>query len=872
MTLTYILPLNSPDATLETAGGKGASLARLGQAGLPVPGGFHLTTTAYRQFVAENNLQGALLAALAGADPAQPATLEAAARAITELFTQAAMPPAIAAAIRTAYGTLARPSESNPPPSVAVRSSATAEDLPGLSFAGQQETYLNLRGAEAVLAAVQKCWASLWTARAIGYRLQHQVDQQAVSLAVVVQQLVPAEAAGVMFTANPITGRRGELVINAAWGLGEAIVGGLVTPDTLTLDKATGRVLTRDTADKQVMTVRTAAGTAEQPVPAPRRRAPVLDDRQAAELWRLGLQIEKHFGQPMDIEWTWAEGQFAIVQARPITALPVAPAEWKLPNPKGQYMRASIVDLLPDPLSPLFATWGMPAVRGGAMQAIGELVRSKPVLPGDYFTTINGYAYMGVKYAPRELWWMISQMIPAMLRMIGAGLAYWREKAQPRYAAAVARWQGLALEALPAGELWRGATDLLQAAMAYLGALMVSTMGASAGAELVFNQVYEKLVKKAGDPPASTFLMGYDSTPIRAEKSLYDLAQWCQARPALAACLQAAAGEQIAAQLHRSEPPAGLEAETWRAFGEQLQNHLRQYGHIIYTLDPAQPLPLDHPAPMLETMKMYLRGEGVNPHTRQRTAEEKRLASASAVLARLKGLRRWAFQKALAWGQALAEVRETALAGIGLGYPALRALLHELGRRLVEAGALAAPDDLFWLEQGEVEVSVAALDRHAPLASFAAQVAARRAAWQAAKRVSPPPMLPPSRKFMGLDVSAFVPESGEGQPAGRLKGVPTSAGLVTAPARVVRGSEDFGQMRPGEVLVASITTPAWTPLFAMAAAVVTDVGGPLSHGSIVAREYGIPAVMGTGVATQRIQTGQTVTVDGNAGTVTLGKD
>jgi rifampicin phosphotransferase len=151
-------------------------------------------------------------------------------------------------------------------------------------------------------------------------------------------------------------------------------------------------------------------------------------------------------------------------------------------------------------------------------------------------------------------------------------------------------------------------------------------------------------------------------------------------------------------------------------------------------------------------------------------------------------------------------------------------------------------------------------------------VATRRAAWQAAKRVSPPPTLPPAKKFMGLDVSGWVPETGEGQAGDRLKGVAASAGTVTAPARVVHGPEDFDQMQPGEVLVAAITTPAWTPLFAMASAVVTDVGGPLSHGSIVAREYGIPAVMGTGVATRRIHSGQVITVDGNAGMVSLGKN
>ena len=312
----YILALADARAILATVGGKGASLTRLAQAGLPVPDGLHVTTKAYTQFVAGNDLQPRLLAALAPVDVSQPTTLEAASRAIYDLFAAARMPKDIADAITHAYANLR---DSQLP--VAVRSSATAEDLPDFSFAGQQETFLNIQGAVAVQDAVKRCWASLWTPRAIGYRAQHHIDDSAVALAVVVQVLVLADAAGVLFTANPVDGRRDQAVINAAWGLGEAVVGGRVTPDTLIVDKATGYVIERDTADKTVMTVRVKNGTEERPTPGNLRRAPVLSDEQAAELTRLGTLIERLYKMPMDIEWTLAENRFAIVQARPITAL-----------------------------------------------------------------------------------------------------------------------------------------------------------------------------------------------------------------------------------------------------------------------------------------------------------------------------------------------------------------------------------------------------------------------------------------------------------------------------------------------------------------------------------------------------------------------
>lgn len=326
MTREYILALADSKATLANVGGKGASLARLSTAGLPVPDGFHVTTAAYQTFVAVNDLQPGILAALEQVDTSQPTTFETASRAIGDLFANAPMPHDIADAIAAAYLKLA-----GAHPTVAVRSSATAEDLPDLSFAGQQETYLNIEGIPAVQAAVKRCWASLWTPRAIGYRTQHKIDHSAVAPAVVVQMLVHADAAGILFTANPVNGARDQAVINAAWGLGEAIVGGAVTPDTIIVDKTTERVIEREIADKHVMTVRVDYGTEERRVPEHLRRATVLSDDQAIELARFGTQIEKLYGMPMDIEWTLTsppspllrgEGGFAIVQARPITALP----------------------------------------------------------------------------------------------------------------------------------------------------------------------------------------------------------------------------------------------------------------------------------------------------------------------------------------------------------------------------------------------------------------------------------------------------------------------------------------------------------------------------------------------------------------------
>lgn len=876
---TYIIPLSSPHADLMTVGGKGMSLAKMINAGLPVPDGFHITTEAYRTFVAANGLQPKILAALKDVDVSLPASLEVASATIRGFFAQSHTPADLSDAIVDAYQALG-----DEHAVVAVRSSATAEDLPEASFAGQQETYLNIHGIDEVLDAVKKCWASLWTARAIAYRIKNHIDQNIVALAVVLQEMVDAEAAGILFTANPINGRRDEMVINAAWGLGEAIVGGLVSPDTIVADKATGKIKTYEVAEKTVITVLTEKGTREDPLTDTRRSSKVLVEADVAKLVSIARRIESYYGRPQDIEWCLTspptpsrstpvgllEGEgrkFYIVQSRPVTALPEVPIEWKPPNPKGIYMRTSVVDLMPSPLSPLYITWAIPILTE-QMKPLGmRLGMGLPVLQEDFYIAINRYAYMNAAFPAKAWWWIITGMLPAYPRLLRRMVPFWRDELHPEYQAAVAKYQGQDLGKMSASELWREAQEILTAAMYYATGLLFATMGASAGSEGLLTRVYNKFAKQEGDPEGNSLLMGWDNIPVRSEKSLYDIAAWIREDEHLNAYILDTSSHDLGVNL---EKPDSVPVALFPEFASRLKAHLERFGHLIFQMDFAEPLPLDHPEILLETIKMYLRGQGVNPHERQKASETKRIQTAETMRNRLKGFKRWAFIKALNWGQSLAEVREDALAEIGLGYPILRAMLRELGNRFVTAGVIQHADDMYWLEKAEVEACVRTLGQGAEIENLSARVDERKAFHKKVGQETPPPMMPMKKKFMGIDTSVWLAESERNRTSNILKGVPTSAGKVTAPARVLRGPEDFEQMRPGEVLVAGTTTPAWTPLFAMASAVVTDIGGPLSHGSIVAREYGIPAVMGTGVATKRIQSGQVITVDGTKGEVVLG--
>ncbi|MGA3136734.1 MAG: PEP/pyruvate-binding domain-containing protein [Terracidiphilus sp.] len=864
--ISFTLPLDSPDAALERVGGKGASLARMVAAGLPVPPGFHVTTEAYCRFVKENHLRDGILAAVAPAQANEPATLERASEQIQSLFAQGTMPGEIAGAIRQRY------SELGADIAVAVRSSATAEDLPDASFAGQLETYLNVRGPDAVLDAVKRCWASLWTGRAIGYRQRQGIRPEDVSIAVVVQRLVSAEAAGVAFTANPVTGARDELMINAAWGLGEAIVSSQVTPDTIVVNKQTGAIASREIASKEVMTVRLETGTREEPVPAGRRRQAALEPAQVAELARLGAKIEQFYGQPMDIEWAMCDGRIFIVQARPITALPEprAALEWKVPQAGARYFRQSVAELLPEPLSPLFATLALPVWSEATQQIMVQtmdLQRDSIAL-----LTVHGYVY----YEMRLTAWQTARLLFTMIvrwrrlvRMLRTARTQWADGTRPRYAKVTAEWTARDLAATPSPELLAGAQQIVEAAASYYVSIQL-VLGLPNLSEALFTAAYNHLIKRKIDPPALTFLLGFDSTPIRAEKSLYDLAMWARGDDELAGYLARASGKEIAAAYEAQSAPIAA-GESWREFSARLAEHLNRFGHAVYDLDFAKTLPAEAPASLLETLKYFVAGQGRSPYERQAAATAAREQAAASLLARLGWPRLRLFKSVLGWAQRSAPLREDALADVGLGWPALRRNLRELGRRMAAAGAIAEPDEVFWLKWEEVEAAARQLDAGQPAEDYRRAIAERRQTWQQERVVTPPVLLPVKggARFFGLDLSRWMPARSSQAAGNIMKGIGASPGRVTGPASVIRGPEEFDQMKPGDILVAKITTPAWTPLFALASGIVTDVGGPLSHSSIVAREYGVPAVLGTGVATDRIHSGQRITVDGDSGVVTL---
>ncbi|MBC6449824.1 PEP/pyruvate-binding domain-containing protein [Actinokineospora xionganensis] len=789
-----ILPLDDPAADLATVGGKGASLARLARAGQPVPPGFHVTTSAYRAFVA------------AGGE----------------------MPPGVASAILAAYG-------EGP---VAVRSSATAEDLPDLSFAGQHDTFLNVTGPDALLDAVARCWASLWTERAVAYRAHNGVETDGVALAVVVQELVPADAAGVLFTANPLTGARGEQVINSAWGLGEAVVGGVVTPDTHVVSD--GRVLGREIAEKTVMTVRTADGTGDEAVPEDRRRAPVLTDAQAIELAALGTRIENLYGTPMDVEWALHNGRFSVLQARPITTLRVEPEVWN-DSLGGDYLWTcvNLGEAVPSVMTP--ATWSVVKILSSAK--VGEY-RITGNLGGRFYLNLSvstaaasavglgkiarrageqtlGRLPDGVEIPPLPMSRLA--VLRAAVPFVREAIAY-RKRLPQLLAETPARCASLheriraarRLDELAA--LWRSDLDTLLRETCRI--LDAGARGAGP------DKVQRRLTKLVGPDDTTALLTG----------------------------LQGAGGELASlgpllglAQLRRGEIDHDTYAATWGHRGPD-------------EFELSEPRPAEDPAWI---DRLLDRVGDLDPDTLLKRQAATRDEAWARLVERHPG-KAAAIRKAVGKAADVARARERARSEMVRAFWVLRAFVLRAGE-LTGRG-----DDLFFLPVDDI---VAVLDGDE---SRLARVPAARAAYDRYGALPAYPTLirgrfdpvawaaDPNRRTDLYDETAEHAPMGE-----EITGFPGAAGIVTGTARVVSTVEEAEALREGEILVTAVTNVGWTPLFPRAAAIVTDVGAPLSHAAIVARELGIPAVVGCGNATARLSTGDHVRIDGGKGTVTL---
>ncbi len=841
-----VVPLDAA-SELAVVGGKGASLARMARAGLPVPPGFSVTTAAYRDFVSSAGLRARILDEVARVDPRHPDTAAAAAEQIRTWFLEHPVPADTAAAITAAYAGLGAEVP------VAVRSSATAEDLPGLSFAGQQDTFLDIRGPDALLDAVRRCWASLWTARAIVYRLGHDVAAADVALAVVVQELVAAESAGVLFTRDPVTGSDA-IVVNASWGLGDAVVGGRVTPDSYVLERTTGGIRDQVVADKAVMTVRGPAGTVDVAVPPPLRRAAVLSRAEAGELARLGVRIEQLYGMPMDVEWARSGGRFWLVQARPVTGAPGPQTEVWNDSLAGDYLWtcANVGEAIPSVMTP--CTWSL--VQIFMSEAMGLSALGPHRLSGN----IGGRFYLNVSL------YMAAGTALGLGRVVQAAAEQAFGHLPP----------GMAVPPLPMSR-WRivasagaGAFPFLRRVLAYqrrLDQLLRECPDRCAG-------LLDRIAA-ATDPAALRTLWTAEVEPLLRDTSRMlaagarlDGTGLVRIRPHLL---------RLVGEVDTNALLSGLNSggETLASLGPVLglaelargeidrASFARHWGHRCPDeFEVSVPRPAEDPE-WIDRQLRGLREAGVDPRGLLAAQQQARAAAWDRLVARYP-------RKAARIGRRLARAGRSARAREAARSEVIRAF-WVLRAFVLRAGALTGRgDDFFFLRIEEVLAVLAGDD------GPRARVERRRRTYRGYAALPRYPTLirghfdplrwasDPTRRTDLYDAS------GDHAPVGdAVRGFAGAGGVVEGTARVLESVAEEDRLRPGDILVTSVTNVGWTPLFPRAAAIVTDVGAPLSHAAIVARELGIPAVVGCGNATVRIHSGDRIRVDGAAGTVAV---
>ncbi len=898
MTQTPILPLDSPDATLALAGGKGVNLAKLAAAGLPAPGGFIVTTAAYRDFVAANDLQRLILDALAGIDMTDPAGLEAASQAIRARFEQAPLPDDLAATIRAAYETKVDSASemthhaSRTPNPVAVRSSATAEDLPDMSFAGQQDTFLNVIGERALLDAVRRCWSSLWTARAIAYRSRNGIPQAGVALAVIVQAMVQSEASGVLFTANPLTGKRDEVVIDATLGLGEALVSGQVEPDQIVVDPAAGQILQKMLGAKAIsMRGQQVGGLVTVAEDASQQQA--LPDAAIIELARLGKQVEQRLyaGQPQDIEWAWAEGRLTLLQSRAITSLFPVPEGMRAEPLQTLFSLAHVQGML-DPITPA----GRDALRLLLLGLVSVIYRRFDL--AEQKELPEAAERLFINFTPALRHPQFRRLVVGALGLIesGTGQALDTLRDDPRLAPTGARLslratvrllarlrpvvanviramrnperQRETMTKLVDGELatmqrrMRAATSLAQRMVLWeefvdiftdlLGPHVLPNLIAGMGSFFQLRRLAIKYFDSEELALQAARGLPHNVT-TEMDLILWSVAQALRADPDSAARFAEASAGQLGEDYRAGRLPPAAQAAIvafmdrygMRGLAEIDLGRLRWNDTPIHIMQVLQSyLQIDDPAlaPDAVFREGALAAEAAIGQIVQGTDNplERRLA-------RLLGRRM----------RALAGLREYPKFMIIRFLGILREGLLVNGDELVAGGVLNRPDDIFFLGFQELQELAAGAQR-----DWRAVAAGHRRAYEREMGRKQVPRL------LLSDGTAFYAGLGgdESDAEGALSGTPVSPGVVEGLVHVVFNPHE-SQLAPGEILVCPATDPAWTPLFLAAGGLVMEVGGLMTHGSVVAREYGIPAVVGVHQATGRLKTGQRVRVDGSGGRV-----
>ncbi len=883
-------------------GGKGANLGALTHAGVQVPPGFCVTTRAYELFTAQLPDSDARFAELETLDGNNVEAARQAAERMRAALDKLPVPTEVADAVRTSWHSLGADDP------LAVRSSATAEDLPGASFAGQQDTYLNIRGEAALLDAVRRCWISLFTDRAVLYRARNGFGHRDVGLAVVVQKLIDPDVSGILFTADPVNGNRHIASIDAGFGLGEALVSGLIEADLYRVAKREAggekresppRILSARAGDKK-FAIRSVpgGGTREEPLPESMRKARALNDEQVLALVDLGERVEKFYkGVPQDIEWCIAGGQIFVVQARPITSLFPIPQSPEADGGLRVFLSFGHVQMMLDAMPRLaIEVWRLfiPAGKDHLPRVSDPPKLSAYLLPAASRIFIDVTPILRVRRARDGFLRVMSLMYTELGRAVKALTdrpEFNTHRGNPfSLATAVfaivgpiirrlpviiltgdplarARRFDAAVEAIPAAAAERiRSRQSLSERVKQCAVEMNSAFGALRPflAVMAAGMLAHRLIARAARGDWARDVRGEVDNLLRGlpgnvttemDLAVGDLTDLVRTNRQLAAALDGRPWPEARRTL--------VDLDHGEEFIAAFDKFLDRYGvRGAGEVDISRPRWRDDPSLLLRVIAGGVSGE-VGAHRRQHRAQVEigNTAQTRLVAAARRG------PMGIARGWWISRLCRVARAGLGLREHPKFAIVRLMGvvrpeviaagEELVSRGQIADANHVWHLGIFELSDAIdnSKTDLHQEIHSRVEQ-------FKRDKTRRPPIAISSDGEIPSLA------DDREGIPANALPGTAASAGVAEGIARVITDPQRE-VLQAGEILVAPFTDPGWTPLFVHAAGVVTEVGGLMTHGAVVAREYGIPAVVSVALATEKIHTGQRIRVDGSRGFVEL---
>jgi len=832
--MTYTFTFRDPSGTrIDYSGGKGANLALLTQRGFPVPPGFIISAQAYRDFI---SAAGALISGVREFPFHDPGALRAAADSLRAALSQLALPEAVCAEVRAQLGGFPATQ------AFSVRSSSTMEDLASAAFAGQHETFLNCRGEDQILEKIKECFLSLWFDRAIAYRHQQHFDHSIAAMAVVVQAMIQCDVAGVGFSINPVTGNLGEMIFDANFGLGESVVSGEGEVDHFIIDRASGKVLDGVIAQKTRKVIAAATGTREVMLSEAEGARPCLDDGQLAQLSTLLLAVEASYMFPQDIEWGFAEGALHLLQSRPITTIPP------------RWTRDESAERFPNVITPL--TWDF--VESGFHRSLNHSFRLMgfPPFNGKWFGMHGHYIYgnqNAVQLYGRRAPFMARNLDELRAAMPGIREQYrWVQELPVTwmrdlddYLIRIGQFQAEVLDGKGLAEVW----DFVLAVNEHGAAYFLPNIAISITHSTIYRLLHGLLQMTVGPEHAASLfdrLMAFCETKTGIiNKELFELASMAREQAGLAALLARSSSREIMQS-------KGLEA--FPLFNIRLEKFLRDHGHREVDFDAYSPTWIDLPWVVLDNVRLILATPmEANPAARERDLKIRMQQAEFELFQKLPADLHFFFGEVLRLARVYTSLDDLEhYQTTRLTLP-LRRGLREMGKRLVERGVLEEPMDIFF---GHIEQTTNAMRRDSEEGwrEFAEIIRNQKGDYLADKARTP--------EWTLGEATSAEPDS-----ADTLTGLAGSAGVAEGPVFLVLGPDDFANFPKGAVLVARTTNPTWTPLFYCAVAVITESGGPLSHGAVTAREMRIPAVMSVKKALTGLKNGQRVRVDGGAGKV-----